>query len=205
MEETRRRRPRSLIAKLGWTALVLAVLSGMIAGSMAAFSSITSNGGSSFSAGTVNLTDNDSDVAMLSLANAKPGDSDESCIRVSFAGSLPSTVRAYGTTSGTGLDQYLTVVVTRGSIASPAFDTCTGFTADATDYIGNGNGVIYSGTLAGFADDYTAGLVDPKASSPETWANGETHDYRFVVTLADNNSAKGLNASQTFTWEARPV
>ena len=173
-------------------------------GTWSAFSATTDNAGNTFSAGTVTLTDNDAGGALLSLSNAKPGNTDTGCITVSYTGSLPSTVRLYGTTGGTGLDQYLDLKITRGSFASaPAFDSCTGFTADATDYIGAGTGVIYNGTLQGYADDYTTGLVDPTAGTPESWTNPESHVYQIQVTVQDNNLAQGLNATQTFTWEAR--
>jgi predicted ribosomally synthesized peptide with SipW-like signal peptide len=193
--------PRSKFA-LGLLGLVMLGLA--IAATIAAFNSTTSNSGNSFQAGTVVLSDNDADSAMLALVAAKPGDSDTSCIRVSFTGTLASTVRLYGTTSGTGLDQYLTLTITRGTTSgSPTFDSCANFTADATNYVGAGAGVIYTGTLEDFADNYDAGVVDPTSGSPESWTNGESHDYKFVVSLNDDNSAQGLNATQTFTWEAR--
>ena len=207
MEETGKPRPKRGVAfKIGLSLLTLALTAGAIVGTFAAFSSTTSNSGNSFAAGTVTLSDNDSNSAMLALTAGKPGDSDTSCIRVSYTGSLPASVRLYGATTGTGLDAYLNVTVTRGTISgTPTFDSCTGFTADSTDYLGSGNGVIYSGTLQGFADNYTAGIVDPTSSSAESWTTNETHDYKIVVTLADNNDAQGLNAGQTFTWEARNV
>jgi predicted ribosomally synthesized peptide with SipW-like signal peptide len=187
--------------------LLLMVVLGLAAGlgTWSAFSSTTANEGNSFAAGTVVLSDNDTGSSMLALTSAKPGDSDVSCINVSYTGTLASTVRLYGTTTGTGLDQYLDVTVTRGTAAA-GFDDCTGFTPDATDYDGagpNGNGVVYSGTLQGFADSYAAGLVDPTSGSPESWTNGEAHVYKVSVSVQDNNAAQGLNATQTFTWEAR--
>jgi hypothetical protein len=199
-----RGRERSTGRKLLLTILALGLV-GIVAGAgtWSAFSSTTSNAGSSFSTGTVVLTDDDLGVAMLSLTNAKPADSDTSCINVTYTGTLPATVRLYGTTSGTGLDQYLNVTVTRGTIAVPAFDSCVAFVGDLTNYTGAGAGVIYSGTLQGFADSYAAGLVDPTSGSPESWTNPENHAYKFTVAVADNDSAQGLNASQTFTWEAR--
>ena len=113
-------------------------------------------------------------------------------------------MRLYGTTTGSGLDPYLDLTVTRGSFSSaPAFDACTTFTADSTDYIGAGSGVIYSGTLQVFADGYAAGLVDPTAGSLESWTSGETHVYKLRVTVQNNASAQAKNASQTFSWEAR--
>ena len=45
----------------------------------------------------------------------RPGNTDTGCIKVSYAGSLASEVRLYGTTSGTGLDAYLDLTVTRGT------------------------------------------------------------------------------------------
>jgi len=191
--------------KVALTLLVLALVGVTLrVGTWSAFSATTDNAGNTFSAGTVTLADNDAGGTMLSLANAKPGDSDTGCITVSYTGSLASTVRLYGTTAGTGLDQYLDLKVTRGSFASaPAFDSCTGFTADATDYIGAGAGVVYTGTVQGYPDDYATGLVDPTAGTPESWTNPESHVYQIQVTVQDNNLAQGKNATQTFTWEAR--
>lgn len=70
-------------------------------GAYSSFTGTTSNTGNSFAAGSVILSDNDSNTAMLALSNAKPGDSDTSCIKVTYTGSLSSTVRIYGTISGT--------------------------------------------------------------------------------------------------------
>lgn len=201
----RHRRPRRGSTKLALTLLTLSCVSAVGgASTYAAFSSVTANEGNAFDAGTVTIGDNDTGSQMFAMSNLKPGDSDTGCIVVTYTGSLPATVRLYGTTGGTGLDQYLSLVVTRGTFGTvPAFDSCSGFTADPTDYTGAGAGVVYTGTLQGFADDYTAGLVDPTSPSPESWTNGETHVYRFQITQQDVNAAKGLTATQTFTWEAR--
>jgi hypothetical protein len=193
-------RRRKLLATL---LLVTAV--GAVAGpaTYSAFSSTTSNTGNLFTAGTVNLTDNDGgSTSLLSLTNAKPGDSDAGCIRVSYDGTLAANVRLYASTSG-ALAQYLTLTVTRGTDSSPSFDSCANFTADGTNYIGQGNGVIYSGSLASFPATYAGGLVDPIPGSPESWTNPESHSYQFVISLDDTNAAQGLNGSATFTWEAR--
>jgi predicted ribosomally synthesized peptide with SipW-like signal peptide len=204
MTKNTERARRGRLHKLGLSMLVVGLL-GMVAGlgTWSAFSDTTDNSGNAFASGTVDLSDDDSGSAMLSLTNAAPGASDTACINVTYNGSLPAGVRLYGTTGGTGLDQYLDVVVTRGTIASPSFDSCSGFTPDSTTYGYPGTGVIYQGTLQAFADSYGAGVVDPMSGSPETWTNGESHAYRFVVTVQDNNGAQGKNATQTFTWEAR--
>lgn len=189
--------------KVALTMLVVAVLGAVAgAGTWSAFSATTENSGNTFASGTVVLGDDDSGSAMLNLSGAKPGDYDEGCIQVSFTGSLPATVRLYGTTAGTGLDQYLDLTVTRGT-SSSGFDSCATFAPDGANYIGAGPGVVYSGTLQGYPDGYGAGLVDPTAGSPESWTNPETHAYRIRVTVQNDNGAQGLNASQQFTWEAR--
>jgi hypothetical protein len=172
------------------------------AATFSAFSSETTNAANSFAAGSVELTDNDLGAAMLSLSNAQPGATDTSCILVTYSGSLSSTVRLYGAFTGT-LAPYLTLTVTRGDDPTPVFDDCNGFVADSTDYVGAGQGVVYQGALSAFPSTYAAGLVDPLAASPETWTTGETHTYRFVVSLADDNGAQGLTSTAVFTWEAR--
>ena len=171
-------------------------------GTFAAFSASTSSAGNSFSAGTVAIADNDAGSALLSLPAAAPGQSTTSCITVTYSGSLDAGVRLYTTLSG-GLAPYLNLVVTRGTDPSPVFSSCSGFNADGTNYIGQGAGVIYSGTLAAFPATYAAGLVDPLTGAPETWTAGEKHSYRFAVTLAANDAAQGLSQTAAFTWEAR--
>lgn len=171
-------------------------------GSYSAFTATTSNTGNSFAAGSVAIQDDDSATAMLSLSNAKPGDSDTSCIKVRYTGSLSATVRLYATTTGT-LPQYLNVTITRGTSSAPAFDSCATFTPDATDYNGNGAGVIYTGTLSALPATWASGIVDPKAATPATWNTNDEHSYRFVVSLADDNSAQTQSGTATFTWEAR--
>jgi hypothetical protein len=185
------------------SALLVGVL-GAIAGvgSYSAYTATTTNSGNSFASGTVAIDDNDSSTAMLALSAAKPGDTDTSCIRIRSTGTLSSTVRLYGTISGS-LGSYLTLTVTRGTDSSPSFDSCTNFTADSTNYNGDGAGVIYTGNLSAFPSSYAGGIVDPKSATPETWTTNETHSYKFAVTVQDNNAAQGLTASASFTWEAR--
>ncbi len=194
------RHPRS--RKVLLSLLVLGAL-GAVAGfgSYSAFTATTTNSGNTITAGSVAIEDNDAGGAMLALANAKPGDADTSCIRVRYTGSLSATVRLYASLTGS-LPQYVNLTVTRGTGAA-GFDDCTGFTADATDYNGNGAGVVYSGTLGSFPTTYAAAIVDPKAATPESWTNGEEHWYRFTITLQDTNAAQGLTGTAGFTWEAR--
>jgi hypothetical protein len=171
----------------------------------AAFHATSSNDGNRIEAGSVKLSDNGDGSAMVSLASAVPGDTTSACVQVTYDGSLAATVRLHGTTTGTGLDQYLALKVTRGtySPSAPAYKSCTNFQPDGTDYIGSGNGVVYNGTLQGYPDDYASGLVDPTSGSPESWSTGEVHVYRIDVTLQQNFAAQGKDAAQVFRWEAR--
>lgn len=171
----------------------------------AAYTATTANAGNLVEAGSVKLSDNGDGSSMLSLSGAVPGNTTSACIRVTYAGTLPASVRLHGTTTGTGLDQYLDLKVTRGvySPTEPAFKSCTNFQADGTNYIGAGNGVIYNGTLQAYADDYASGLVDPLPGSPESWTTGEVHVYRLDVTLQNDFSAQNKDAAQAFRWEAR--
>jgi hypothetical protein len=222
MEEIQSPGPRPA-AKLGLAILVVALIGPAAAiGTWSAFSAVTSNPGNTFSAGTVALCDNDATpqdcvagTPMFTMPNMAPGSTGTGCIKVTYTGSLTSTVRLYGATTGTGLDPYLDLKVTRGTYTSPepGFDSCTNFSADSTNHIGAGAGVIFNGTLQGFPDDYSGGLADPSnCGSPpcaaEEWTNlPESRVYRFDVTLQSTapNTAQGKTATQTFAWEARNV
>lgn len=128
--------------------LVLGALVGAGGGvTMAAFVATTANTANQIESGTVQIADNDDGSTTMSFSNANPGATDSSCIKVTSDGSLASSVRLYGTTTGSGLDPYLNLKVTRGSFTptEPAFDSCTNFAADGT---------IYDGTLQAFADSY---------------------------------------------------
>lgn len=196
----------SLARRVALSALVLGAV-GLVAGlgTFSSFSSLTTSAGNSFAAGTVSISDNDAGSALLALANAKPGDAAQSCIAITYGGSLDAAVRLYGATTGS-LGQYLTLTITRGTQSPASFGgACTSFTADTNDYIGHGAGVIYDGNLSAFtATSWTTGLADPaNGGGTETWSTSEVHVYRFAVTLQSNNAAQGLSGTAAFTWEAQ--
>jgi hypothetical protein len=198
-----RRHARRIAVKLAATAAVLAVCA--LLASAATWSNLNStatNPTNSFAAGTVTIGSNFGSSA-LSVTGVDPGPVATGCIQVTYAGTLPADVKLYGTGGGTGLNQYLTLVVTRGTFSStPASGSCTGFTADATNYISQGAGVIYSGTVSNWPATAAAAQVDPTAASPESWATGEAHAYEFEFTLQNNPAAQGLTGTETFTFEA---
>lgn len=195
---------RRILAK---SAATIAVLGGCAllatAGTWSNLNATASNPSNSFSAGSVQIASNSATSAVLSLTNAKPGAVSTGCIDVSYSGSLPANVKLYGTGGGTGLNQYLTLVVTRGTFSgTPTSGSCTGFTNDSTSYIGQGAGVIYSGTLASWPGSAGSAQMDPTAASPATWATGNAHGYQFQVTLGSNAAGQGLTGTETFTFEA---
>lgn len=121
------------------------------AGTWSAFSSTTASTGDSFAAGTVQLSDNDAGSALLSLSSAMPGASSTGCVLVTYGGTLDADLRLYASVTG-DLAPYLTLTVTRGTDSAPSFSSCAAFTPDATNYVGAGPGVVYSGPLSGYRD-----------------------------------------------------
>lgn len=192
---TRRRR---LLRSLPVAGLVLACAG---TGTLAAFSAASSSSGNTITGGTVQIADNDAGAAVVPLPAAAPGQSAGGCIAVTYNGTLDAGVRLFATLGGS-LAPHLTLTVTRGTQAAPSFNSCAGFTADAANYIGAGAGVVYSGALSAFPTSYASGIADAPGS-PETWTTGESHVYRFVVTLGASLAAQGLSQTATFTWEAR--
>jgi hypothetical protein len=191
-ENDRQKRGRKLLLTL----LIVGVV-GSIAGigTFSAFSSTTSNSGNAFAAGTVYITDNDSNSAMFNVTDAKPG-SVTSCITVTYLGSLDASVKLYGAGFGGALAPYLTVKVEEGSGAA-GFGDCTGFTPSGTVY----NDVAMSSFPTTYAGATATG---------GTWTTNQSVDYRFTITLADDNNANGgaspLAANNfSFTWEAQNV
>jgi hypothetical protein len=187
--------------KLLLSVVVLAAALAVVGiGTYSAFSATTTNSGNNISSGTVALGDNDAGSAMYNVSNAKPGDSSQTCIKVSYTGSLASTVKLYTASTLGTLAQYIDLQIRTGS-GSPTFPGCTGFTPDAAD--------LYSGTLANFGSTYTSwsnGLLDAGPGAASQWSNGDSVVYRFTLTLQASapDTAQGLSVgSHAFTFEAR--
>jgi hypothetical protein len=195
-------RPRLKHARLVGLATLAAGLVGSAAlvwqASYSAFSSTTVNPTNNWSAGTVALADDDSNTAMFTATNLKPGSTGTKCVAVTSTGSLASTVKLYGTTPATtnALSSSLNLTVTQGT--GGGFGSCTGFTP-----LGTGSSV-YTGTVAAFGSSATN-----FASGLGTWAptgtGSETRVFQFTYTLdpATPNTAQGGTASIGFTWEAQ--
>ncbi len=179
--------------KILWSLLIVSALGGLAAfGAFSAFSDTTSNPNNTFAAGTVTIGNNAS-TPLYSVSNGKPGAaSTDHCIKITYSGSLPATVKVYrGSLSGT-LGTYLDLTVTKGS----------GNQEDCSDFVAGS--AVYNSTLGSFATDWTGGLALTNAANSAAWSNGDAVTYKFSAVIQDNNSAKGLNTgTHSFTWEAR--
>lgn len=176
------------------------VISGVVVAqaSYSAYSDKTVNPTNNWATGTVTLADDDTNTAMFNASNLKPGATGSKCIAVTSSGSLPSTVKLYGTSPVTtkALSTYITLTVTQGT--GGTFSSCTGFSALAT-----GSG-LYSGTLLNFGTSYT-NFANGVGTWAPTGAASETRVYKFDYTLdsAAPDSTQGGTASIGLTWEAQ--
>ena len=186
------------IHKISLTVLIAGLVAGVAAmGAFSAFSATTSNDGNSFASGTVAIGDNDGgSTALYTSAGNKPGDSVVSCIRVTYTGSLASSVKLY-TPSVITNGAMFNLKVERGTQTSGVFPACGDFSATS---------IAYDAALGSFPTTYGAGL-DGKAAAA-AWATSDTIAYRFTVTQNDDPTANAHTAvtssgSHDFTWEAR--
>ena len=162
-----------------------------------AFSSQADNPGNNVTAGTVTLTSNSPATAMYNLSNAKPGDSAVKCIKVSYTGSLTSTVKFYSPSTIGSLGQYVTLQVEKGTQSgNPAAGDCTGFTPSGSN--------LFNNTLDQLPTTAGTGIA-AAGPSAATWANGDAVAYRVTATLPASapNAAAGLTTnSHVLRWES---
>ena len=169
-------------------------------GTFSAFSATTVNPGNSFAAGTVVISDNDANAAMYTIANAAPTVAVMRCIRVTYTGTLPSTVKLYASTAIGAIGPFVDLVIDKGTMpVATAFPNCTGFVADA-------GGSIFTNTLGNFGTTRT-NFVNGVQAFPgvqTAWNQNDTLVYRFTLTLQNNAAATGLTSGlHDFTWEAQ--
>ncbi|MFZ7086768.1 hypothetical protein [Curtobacterium sp. RRHDQ10] len=189
-------------AKLAaWIAIPAALIaSGVVVStaSYSAFSATTVNPTNNWTAGTVALTDDDSNTAMFAATGLKPGSTGSNCITVTSTGSLASAVKLYGTNSATtnAFNTYINVTVNQGT--GGGFGSCSGFTPLST------GGTLFTGTLANFASTYTN-----YSNGLGTWAPtgtaSESRVYQITYTVSSTapNSAQAGTAALGLTWEAQ--
>jgi hypothetical protein len=162
--------------------------------SYSAFSATTASPTNNWSAGTVALSDDDSNTAMFNASNLKPGATGTKCIAVTSSGSLASTVKLYGTSYDTtnGLAANINLKVEEGTGATAS--SCAGFTGGTT---------LYDGAMSTFGTTKTSFATGVSSWVP---AGGTaTKAYRITYTLSSStpDSAQGGTAALGFTWESQ--
>ena len=183
--------------------LLLVGLVGVVAGvgTFSAFSATTQNEGNTFSAGTVAIGDNDAGGVMFNLSNQKPGVTTSKCIKVTYTGSLDSTVKMYTpSTPGAGA-QYINLTITPGTQTTSTFPNC-----DSSTFTPVSGAPTYSGTVQGFDNTHNA-FSNGFASNPlngTKWVTNDALVYKIDMSVQDNNSAQSATSgSLQFTWEAQ--
>lgn len=187
-------KPRKILASLVVVG-ALAALAGLAV--FSAFSSSTSNDNNTFAAGSVTIGNN-ATAPLYTVTGGKPGTTSTArCIKITYSGSLPANVKLYRSafTSGTGLDTYLDLTVTKG----------TGTAEDCSDFSGTTS--VYSGTLGGLGTSFGTGSVSlTNASSSATWSQNDAVTYKFQASLASgvSNTANGkVTGTHSLIWEAQ--
>jgi hypothetical protein len=150
----------------------------------------------------VNISDNDGGVAAYSVSGAKPTQSQSSCVRVVYTGSLDADVHLYTPDSIGSLGPYVNLTIQPGTQATPNMN-CSGFTP-----VGS---AAYSGTLSAWAtahNSYANGLSVLPSVSATKWATNDAVVYKITATLQDDNNANGVTSSMStgshsFVWEAQ--
>jgi hypothetical protein len=179
-------------------AIAAAIGSGVSSG---AFFSTTTQATTGSNAGNLEVTASGNGDSLFNGSNLQVNDQVARCLNVQSTGDLSSQVRIFSNLSFTpslAASAYSFKIV-RGT-GTTAFGDCTGFVADATNYIGAGAGVIWNGTADTFASTYPSGLLEPTPGSPRMWTPGESHDYQFVVTIGSNILGAGSQMSGDWQW-----
>ena len=181
------------------SALVVGAIGSVVAlGAFSAFSSTTSNANNNFTAGNVSIADNDGGTFMYQVTNAKPGATNDACIKVTYTGSLDSNVRLYATSPISGLGSNLinlTVTPVTFAGAPPAYPSCTGAANDGA--------AIYNGSASGMPTTFATGAIDFPGATTK-WSTNDAVYYKFSTSVQDTNAAQNATTgAHSFTWEAQ--
>ncbi|THV30847.1 hypothetical protein [Glycomyces paridis] len=166
-----------VIAGVVVIALALAVLL-VYQVSRSAFTADTETGSSTFSATSIDLTNDKSGSSVFTATDLAPGDSDSGAVAVTYTGATDATVKMYTKDNDdTGLAPYLNLAITDDA------------------------GGSWNGTLADLqgATDFASGLLT------HTMSDNDTTTFTIAYTLDSGapNSVQGAGAATTFVWEAR--
>jgi predicted ribosomally synthesized peptide with SipW-like signal peptide len=184
--------PRTLSLKLLASLAALSLFGAVGAwGTYSAFTDTTQSSGSTFSSGTVHITDDDAGSALFALTGLIPGATATKCINVTNAGDVPFSNVALGAATSGALAGALQVTIDKGTGATGgAASSCTNFTPTVTGWVSALLNALPTG--ASPQDDASA------------WAVGATRSYRVTVKLDPlaASSFQGKTASLDLTWTA---
>lgn len=154
----------------------------------AAFSAVTSNGDSSFTTGTVTMTDHDGAAATLSGSGLLPGDTGSRCYPVTYTGSLPASMRLFRSSSSetNGIGPWLRLEVHLG-LAGSFGDCGSGFKSHQR---------VYFGTFSDFATTRTSYATGVGAYAA---AGGSNQRIVYRLRYHVDASAPASTAGGSFT------
>ncbi|MDX6649843.1 MAG: spore coat-associated protein [Solirubrobacteraceae bacterium] len=177
--------PKRTLAALG---LALAAV-GVAVGSGASFGAQTANPSNTFSSGTLTMSNSKDNLAVLTAANMKPGDSATGTVDIANTGSLDGTF------------SLSRPVVDDSDVANPMSQKMNlvvrdcGTFVDATAPVCDGTKPqVYAGTIAAMTDTNTLGTYTPS----------DKHRYEFVATFDPSvgDVYQGASTTATFQWNA---
>lgn len=174
--------------------LLLCLTSAGALGTWAAFSATTTNPGNSFDSGTVIISDNDSGSAMFAVTGVVPGSTGNTCMKVSYTGSLEATIKVYaGNVSNTFSDDF-TITIDKSDAGSDDFQDCTGFAG------GNVTNLVTDSTVGNLPTNYAGGYtLDAAATNPTHWYIRVTYE----LDAGAGNGDQGKSAEFDIVFEAR--
>lgn len=171
----------------------------VLTASRAVFADQTTNGQNYVNAGDVVLVDNDGGVNVLfEIDDMAPGDSETTCINVTYQGSIPDpggvVVYSGGLTDSDALPDDLNLTIEEGTGAA-TFGDCTGFALD---------GLIFDDTLGTFDSTHTDYLTGVGSWDPSS--TPESSSYRITLELDPDAAPSSQGESVTdlsFIWEVQ--
>lgn len=157
------------------------------------FSGRTSNEGSWFEAGAVDITIGGGELS-IDAADMGAGETISRCILTTYRGSVDDVaIRAYGRLDGgTGLERYLSVTIDLGDGAD---GDCSDFRPAATE-------ALFRGSLAALGrrhGSWPDGLI-----VADSFSDGDTSTLRIAIELRSDDRAQGLDSDFRLLMEARP-
>jgi hypothetical protein len=184
--------------------VVAAVAAIAVLATFSAFSTTTSNPSNSFTAGNVSIGDNDAGGAMFpaaTFANQGPGSSASKCIKVTYTGSLDSTVKLYTpSTAGAGAE-YINLTITAGTQPTSTFPNC-----DSSTFTPVAGAPVFSGTVASFdtAHSNFGNGFSVFPGNGTKWVQNDALVYKFDMSVQDTNDAQDATTGNIeFRWEAQ--